>query len=295
MRLSSIAPAAASCAPEFSITENHLLAALPESEQRQLEMSLELVTLRAGQTLAGAGLAPVHVWFPLTCIVSMMCSSLNGGSAEVAVIGREGMVGFGMFIGGGSENSEAVAQCSGFAYRIRMSLLKDCFNRSAAVREVLLQYLQSLLTQSSQTALCNRHHTVEQQLCRWLLTAADRLGSGELSVTQESIANTLGVRRAGITDAAGRLQREGMIRYRRGKIELLDRTRLERHACECYSVLRREAQRLVRPAAAPTPVRRIWLQSARPLQTPAAVPVPVPGPLPLEAKPDLGLRSANDA
>jgi CRP-like cAMP-binding protein len=267
----------------LGLSNNHLLAALPEADRRQLSLGLELVPVRAGHTLAGAGLASTYAWFPLNCIVSLLYSALDGGMAEVAVIGCEGMVGLGLFIGGGSDSCEAVAQCPGFAYRMRLAALKDCFNRSAPLRELLMQYMQSLLTQSSQSALCNRHHAVEQQLCRWLLSAADRLHSDKLAITQESIANTLGVRRAGITEAACRLQRDGLIRYRRGDVELLDRPGLERRACECYAVLRKEALRFA--PAAPAPACRLRLQHTHALEMPrpaepcALRPVPPASPL----------------
>ncbi|HWY25105.1 MAG TPA: Crp/Fnr family transcriptional regulator [Nevskia sp.] len=298
MSLSNTAPAhpLPAISTGLSITDNHLLAALPEPERRQLSLFLELVAVRAGQALSGAGLASTHVWFPLNCIVSMVCTTLDGGSAEVAVIGREGMVGFGMFIGGSSDSSTAMAQCSGFAYRVRMTALKDCFDRSAKVRDLLLQYLQSLLAQCSQAALCNRHHTVEQQLCRWLLSASDRLCCDELAITQESVANTLGVRRAGINEAASRLQRAGLIRYRRGKVELLDRAGLQRQACECYGVLKEEVQRLTQPTR-PTPARHLWLQSSRPASPPAQQALndkPMLATLSVDAEANQTLRSAGD-
>ena len=249
-------------------TDNLLLAALPEPELRRMRPSLELVSVRAGQGLSGVGVASpqvglLYAYFPLDCIVSMIYATQDGGTAEVAVIGNEGMVGAGLFLGGSSYSSEAIARCSGFAYRIKTSLLRTYFDRSPAVRDLLMQYMQVLLVQSSQTALCNRHHTVEQQLCRWLLGAADRLRTSALAITQESIATTLGVRRAGITEAACHLQKAGLISYRRGKIELLDRAGLERHACECYRVLKKEVQRLSSARAAPGAGNCVWLKQVR--------------------------------
>jgi CRP-like cAMP-binding protein len=228
----------------FCTTDNYLLAALPEAERRHISVSLELVPVHPGQTLRSPSSGSSHVYFPLNCIVSMIYTTQGGGTAEVAMIGCEGMVGFGMFIGGSCDGSEAVVQCHGFAYRIRLSSLKEYFNRSPAVRALLMQYMESLLVQCSRTALCNRHHTVEQQLCRWLLLAMDRLGSEELSMTQEAIAGTLGVRRVGITEAASRLQKDGLIHYHRGKVSLANRAAMERRACECYRAQKQELLRI---------------------------------------------------
>ena len=247
------------------ISRNLLLGALPEVERRQMTVSLELVSVRAGQILTGAGLSGVYAYFPVDCVISLVYTTQDGGTAEVAVIGNEGVAGFGVFIGGSPDSSAAVVRCPGPAYRIKLGLLKDYFDRSAPVRELLLRYMQALLAQSSQVALCNRHHTVEQQLCRWLLAAADRLRLRELSITQEAIAGALGVRRAGITEAACRLQHDGLIQYRRGKVELLDRGGLERRACECYSALKKDLLRLLPAQQGTAAGKCVPLHAARPV------------------------------
>ena len=231
--------------PGMRLEDNRLLRALPESDRKLIGASMELVPLRAGETLVASQNAPTYVHFPLNCLVSLVYTTQDGGTAEVAAIGCEGMVGFGTFVGGGAQSCDAIVQCGGFAYRIRTATLKALFDQSVQIRDLFMQFLQALLMQSSQTALCNRHHSVEQQLCRWLLAASDRLDSAHLSITHELIANTLGVRRAGISEAACKLQKEGLISYRRGRIDLLDRPRLERAACECYRAVKQQMHRLL--------------------------------------------------
>lgn len=237
-------------APPCLPPQNLLLAALPATDSAALAAALEMVTLEAGQLLSGPCVLANHVYFPIDALVSLVCLTEDGGSTEIALIGNEGLVGIGLFMGGSTAVSQATVQCAGRAYRLRASALRDEFNRSAPLRDLLLRYMQALLTQSSQTAVCNRHHSVEQQLCRWLLSAVDRLRSKELKMTQESIANALGVRRAGINEAAGKLQAEGALRYSRGRIAVLDRAGLERNACECYGVVKQEFARLFPPASA---------------------------------------------
>lgn len=219
---------------------NRLLQAFPPDELRRWGASLDLVRLASGQVLAEPGMTSSYVYFPVDSIVSLVCLTQDGGSTEVASVGNEGVVGVNLFVAGSAGATQALVQCAGLAYRMKVSLLRDEFNRSPAVRQVLLRYMQALLMQSSQMAVCNRHHTVEQQLCRWLLMALDRSDSNQLSLTQEMIANALGVRRAGVTEAASRLRKAGLLRCQRGKILVLDRVRLERQACECYCALKRE-------------------------------------------------------
>lgn len=228
---------------------NRLVEALPAADLARWQPHLETVTLSPGQVLATSGATATHVYFPVDALVSLMCLTEDGGSTEVGLVGNEGIVGVSLLMGDSSGAVQAVVQCAGLAYRMKSSILTEEFQRSASVRQLMLRYLQALLAQSAQMAVCNRHHTVEQQLCRWLLSALDRLPSNQLSLTQELIANTLGVRRAGVTEAASRLRRQGLLQCRRGHIAVLDRARLEQHACECYSVMRREHQRLAPPAA----------------------------------------------
>jgi CRP-like cAMP-binding protein len=186
-----------------------------------------------------------HVYFPTTSIVSLLYVMEDGASAEIAVVGNEGILGISLFMGGDTTPSRAIVQSEGHGYRLKSELLKVEFNRGGPVMRLLLRYTQALITQMAQTAVCNRHHSVEQQLCRWLLLSLDRLSSDELTMTQELIANMLGVRREGVTEAAGNLQRAGMISYRRGQIKVLDRPRLEQEVCECYAVVKKEFDRLL--------------------------------------------------
>jgi CRP-like cAMP-binding protein len=228
-----------------SSLQNHLLAELPESERERLFPHLEPVSLALGKALYESGGQLSHVYFPTTAIVSLLYVMENDASAEIAVVGNEGMVGIALFMGGETMPNRAVVQSAGHAYRLQGQLLKQEFGRSGALQHLLLRYTQALLTQMAQTAVCNRHHSVDQQLCRWLLLSLDRLPSDELSMTQELIANMLGVRREGVTEAAGKLQSAGLIRYRRGHITVLDRPGLEARVCECYEVVRKEFRRLL--------------------------------------------------
>lgn len=231
----------------ISITpsQNHLLAALPETEFMRLLPHLEVVQLRLGDVLHDSGGKLSHAYFPTTAIISLHYLLENGGSSEIAGIGNEGVLGVNLLMGGDTTPSRAVTQTAGLAYRIKANLLIDEFQLNGAVMRLLLRYTQALITQMSQTAVCNRHHSVEQQLCRWLLLTLDRSNGNELTMTQELIAGMLGVRREGVTEAAGRLQMQGIISYRRGHITVLDRAGLERQVCECYAVVRKEVKRLL--------------------------------------------------
>ena len=225
--------------------QNHLLAALLDAEFDRLAPHLELIPMRLGDVLYESGGKLSHVYFPTSSIVSLHYLLENGGSSEIAGVGNEGVLGVSLFMGGESTPSRAVVQAGGHGYRLRADVLMDEFNRAGPVMRLLLRYTQALLTQMSQTAVCNRHHTVEQQLCRWLLLTLDRLPSNELTMTQELIANMLGVRREGVTEAAGRLQSYGFISYRRGHITVTDRAGLENDVCECYHVVKKEFARLL--------------------------------------------------
>jgi len=224
---------------------NHLLAALPTAEFERLLSHLELAPMPLGEILYEPGGKLQHAYFPTTAIVSLHYVLESGASAEMAGVGNEGVVGVALFMGGNTTPSSAVVQTAGHAYRLEGRLLKEEFARAGFVQQLLLRYTQALITQMSQTAACNRHHSVEQQLCRWLLLTLDRTPSRELIMTQELIAGMLGVRREGITEAAGRLQRAGFIHYRRGHITVLERAGLELHACECYAVVKKELARLL--------------------------------------------------
>lgn len=225
--------------------QNHLLRALPPAEWERLSPRLELTEMPLGHVLYESGSVLRHVYFPTTSIVSLLYVMESGSSAEIAVVGNEGMVGVALFMGGETTPSRALVQSAGHAYRLKGQVLKDEFHRAAALQHLLLRYTQALLTQMAQTAVCNRHHSVDQQLCRWLLLSLDRLSSNKLSMTQELIANMLGVRREGVTEAAGKLQMAGLIHYSRGHIEVLDRQRLEATCCECYQVVKTEFDRLL--------------------------------------------------
>ena len=225
--------------------QNHLLAALPRAEYERLLPHLELVPLPLGKALYESGDPLSHVYFPTTSIVSLLYVMENGASAEIAVVGNEGIVGIALFMGGETMPNRAVVQSAGDAWRLQGQLLKHEFNRAGALQHLLLRYTLAMLTQMAQTAVCNRHHSVDQQLCRWLLLSLDRLPSNELSMTQELIANMLGVRREGVTEAAGKLQDAGLISYSRGRITVLDRPGLEARVCECYEVVRKEFSRLL--------------------------------------------------
>jgi CRP-like cAMP-binding protein len=230
---------------EFSARQNHLLAALPAEDYERLTGELELIPLLLGDVLYESGSAQAHVYFPTNSIVSLLYVMEDGSSAEIAVVGNEGIIGVALFMGGETTPSRAVVQSGGHAYRLKGKLLKRAFTRSISFQHLLLRYTQALLTQMAQTAVCNRHHSVDQQLCRWLLLSLDRLPSNELTMTQELIANMLGVRREGVTEAAGKLQTAGLIHYSRGKITVTNRPGLEAQACECYKVVKKEFDRLL--------------------------------------------------
>src|SRR5512135_481608 len=225
--------------------QNHLLDALPAGDYTRLEPHLELVPLALGQVLYEPGARMRYVYFPTTSIVSLLYVMEDGASAEIAVVGNEGMLGISLFMGGETTPSHAVVQSAGYGVRLKAQLLKDEFARFGPMMHLLLRYTQGLITQMAQTAVCNRHHSVDQQLCRWLLLSLDRLSTNELTMTQELIANMLGVRREGVTEAAGKLQAAGLIHYSRGNIKVLDRAGLEKRVCECYAVVKKEYDRLL--------------------------------------------------
>ena len=228
-----------------SPTQNLILAALPRANYERLLPQLELVEMDLGHSLCESGAQLQHVYFPVAGIVSLLYVTAEGNSAELAVVGCEGMIGVSLFMGGETTPNRAVVQSACRAYRLPAHVLKAHFAEGGAMQLILLKYTQALITQISQTAVCNLHHSVDQQLCRWLLLSLDRLPFNQLQMTQELIANMLGVRRQGVTQSAGKLEREGLITYRRGLITVLDRPGLERRACECYSVVRRETERLL--------------------------------------------------
>jgi CRP-like cAMP-binding protein len=224
---------------------NHLLARLPDAEWQRWLPQLERVEMPLGQVLYESGTTLRHVYFPTTAIVSLLYVMENGASAEIAVVGNEGIVGISLFMGGGSTPSRAVVQSAGEGFRLKALTIQEEFNRSGPVMHLLLRYTQALITQMAQTAVCNRHHSLDQQLCRWLLLSLDRLRGSELAMTQELIANMLGVRREGVTEGALKLQSAGLIRYARGHISVLDRAGLEERTCECYAVVKKEYDRLL--------------------------------------------------
>jgi CRP-like cAMP-binding protein len=225
--------------------ENSLLAALPDPEWQRWEPLLQEVDMPLGQVLYEPAAALTHVYFPITSIVSLLYVMENGASAEIAVVGNEGIVGISLFMGGESTPSRAVVQSAGQGFRLQAQLMKAEFNRATPVLHLLLRYTHALITQMAQTAACNRHHSLDQQLCRWLLLSLDRLPTNELAMTQELIANMLGVRREGVTEAALKLQESGLISYTRGHITVLNRPGLEKRTCECYAVVKREYDRLL--------------------------------------------------
>jgi len=225
--------------------QNHLLAALPPAECERLYPHLELVPFPLGEVLYESGDQLRYVYFPTASIVSLLYVLADGASAEIAVVGNEGIIGIALFMGGETTSNRAVVQNAGHAYRLPGQLLKEEFNRAGELQHLLLRYTQALLTQMSQTAVCNRHHSVDQQLCRWLLLSLDRLPSNELTMTQQLIADMLGVRREGVTEAAGKLQSAGLIEYSRGHITVIDRGGLEARVCECYQVVKTEFDRLL--------------------------------------------------
>ncbi|UYG08401.1 Crp/Fnr family transcriptional regulator [Halomonas sp. M4R1S46] len=225
--------------------QNHLLAALSRDEYQRLAPHLERVELSLGESLVESGKVMRHVYFPTDSIVSLLCVMEDGDSTEIAVVGAEGIIGISLFMGGETTPSRAIVQSAGSAYRLKGQLLKDEFDRATTLQHLLLRYTQALITQMAQTAVCNRHHSLDQQLCRWLLLSLDRLPTNELVMTQELIANMLGVRREGVTASAGKLQRAGLISYHRGHISILDRPGLEARVCECYAVVKKEYDRLL--------------------------------------------------
>jgi CRP-like cAMP-binding protein len=225
--------------------QNHLLAALPAEVQGRLLPHLKPVQMPLGKVLYESGDALRNVYFPTDCIVSMLYAMENGASAEISVVGNEGLIGVALFMGGETTTSRAVVQSAGHAYQLPGQRLKDEFHRHSQMLQLMLRYTQSLITQMAQTAVCNRHHSIDQQLCRWLLLSLDRLPDNHLVMTQELIANMLGVRREGVTDAAGKLQKLGVIEYSRGHITVLDRPKLEQLSCECYAVVKKETDRLL--------------------------------------------------
>ena len=226
-------------------SQNLLLAALPDAERDRWLPHMEHVDMPLGKVLYESGATLSHVYFPTTSIVSMLYQMEDGASAEIAIVGYEGIVGISLFMGGQSTTSRAVVQSAGHGFRLKSRLLMQEFNRAGPVMHQLLLYTQALITQMTQTAVCNRHHSLDEQLCRWLLLSLDRLRSNQLVMTQELIANMLGVRREGVTEAAGNLDRAGLIRYQRGHITILDRCGLENRTCECYAVVKREYDRLL--------------------------------------------------
>ena len=223
---------------------NRLLDKLSQNDRNRLCPHFKLVEMPLGKVLYEAGDVLRHVYFPFDCIVSLLYVMENGSSAEISVVGSEGMIGIALFMGGDSTPSRALVQSAGLAYQLPGQILKDEFKRNGAMQVLLLRYTQALITQMSQTAVCNRHHSVDQQLCRWLLLSLDRLPTNKLSMTQELIADMLGVRREGVSEAAGKLQKLGVIRYSRGQMTVLDRPKLEKLSCECYAVVKKETDRL---------------------------------------------------
>ncbi len=229
----------------IALQKNQLIAALSAAERARWQPHLELVEMPLGRVLYESGGTLTHVYFPTTSIVSLLYVMEDGASAEIAVVGNEGIIGISLFMGGASTPSRAIVQSAGQAIRLNAALMMMEFNRAGPVLRLLLRYTQALITQMAQTAVCNRHHSLDQQLSRWLLLSLDRLQSKELVMTQELIANMLGVRREGVTEAAGRLQQAGLIKYTRGRITVLDRQALEDRSCECYAVVKKEYDRLL--------------------------------------------------
>lgn len=229
------------CSPK----QNHLLNVLPPEEYERIFPHLELIEMPLGEVLYESGEQLNFIHFPMNCIVSLLYVMESGASAEIAVVGFEGAIGIALFMGGQTMPNRAVVQSAGYSYRIRQNLFMQEFDRHGVLLHKMLRYTQALITQMAQTAVCNRHHSVDQQLCRWLLLSLDRLSSNELSMTQELIANMLGVRREGVTEAAGKLQQAGLIQYSRGHITVLDRVGLEARVCECYQVVRNESDRIL--------------------------------------------------
>jgi CRP-like cAMP-binding protein len=231
--------------PVHDPQQNHLLSAFSPAERRRIYPQLQLVPMPLGKVLYESGDVMRHVYFPTDAIVSMLYVLADGAAAEISVVGNEGLIGIALFMGGETTPSRAIVQSAGFAYRLIGQQLKEEFHRSGEMQLLLLRYTQALITQMAQTAVCNRHHSVDQQLCRWLLLSLDRLATNQLVMTQELIANMLGVRREGVTEAAGKLHKLGVIRYARGRITVLNRPKLEELCCECYAVVKKESDRLL--------------------------------------------------
>ena len=227
--------------------QNYLLAALAPAERERIFPQLQVAEMPLGKVLYESGDVLRHVYFPTDSIVSLLYVLADGASAEISVVGNEGLIGIALFMGGETTPSRAIVQSAGRAYRLDGYVFKEEFHRNGPMQLLLLRYTQALITQMAQTAVCNRHHSVDQQLCRWLLLSLDRLSSNQLTMTQELIANMLGVRREGVTEAAGKLDKLGVIRYARGQITVLDRPKLEQLCCECYAVVKRESDRLLPP------------------------------------------------
>jgi CRP-like cAMP-binding protein len=238
--------------------ENRLLASIPDEDYQALVSHLERMPMPLGMAVYESGGEQGFVYFPTDSIVSLLYVLANGASTEIAVTGNEGLVGISLFMGGETTPSRAIVQSAGGGYRVRGAVLRKLFESSGEVQHLLLRFTQALITQMTQTAVCNRHHAVHQQLCRWLLLMLDRLSSNEVVMTQELIANMLGVRREGVTEAAGKLQADGLIEYSRGRIRVLDRPRLESSVCECYAVVKKEYNRLLPPARTPAAARGIF-------------------------------------
>lgn len=233
---------------QYNAKQNLLLAAAPASAFELIESALKLVYVAIGETIYSPGISINHVYFPINCVVSLHYVTESGASAETASVGKEGLVGVNVVMGVDSTPSSATVLIAGYAYKLDCQLLKRIFNQDLVFQQLLLRYVQVLFTQIAQTAVCNRHHTIEQQLSRWLLLTVDRLSCNELSITQELVSGMLGVRRESITQAASQLQREGLISYRRGHIAVLDHKGLQKHACECYEVVQNELKRLLPPS-----------------------------------------------
>lgn len=240
------APQLCSADQKHHPTQNHLLNALSVEVQQRLFPHLELVAMPLGKVLYESGDVPRYVYFPTDCIVSLLYVMVNGSSAEISVVGHDGLIGVALFMGGESTTSRALVQSAGYSYRLLGHRMKEEFNRHGELLHLMLRYSQALITQMAQTAVCNRHHSIDQQLCRWLLLSLDRLKDNHLIMTQELIANMLGVRREGVTEAAGRLHKKGVINYSRGHIVVTDRPKLEQLSCECYAVVKAETDRLLR-------------------------------------------------
>ncbi len=259
--------------------QNHLLEALSDLERARILPHLQLVPMPLGKVLYESGDVLRHVYFPIDCIVSLLYVMEDGASAEIAVVGNEGIVGIGLFMGGETTPSRAIVQSAGHAYRLIGQRLKDEFHRSSELQHLLLLYVQTLITQTAQTAVCNRHHSIDQQLCRFLLLSLDRLSDNKLAMTQELIAHMLGVRREGVTEAAGKLQKAGAIHYSRGHITVLDRPKLEAMCCECYAVVKRESDRLLPQPRPPSSMKQLHVPQDAFAETHASSPWREPNPV----------------